>query len=141
MRKILNHVPMFLTPDLLEEGSLVGLLEELGYFNEEDKKTLEEMGENPKKRSQFVSSVVLSNGESPFRLLVKALKEGHAHNPTYEKLLKTIYSYLDRGGCVAVGHLMWDRAERHLCSSHLTFTSLLLSTPPIPSPPLPSCLQ
>lgn len=103
VRKILNHVPKFLTPDLLEDGCLVSLLEELGYFSADDKRTVEELGGNPKQRSQFVSSVVQSKGESPFRQMVKVLRDGHAHNPTYQALLTVLYSVLDRGVCGVPG--------------------------------------
>ena len=101
VRKILNHVPKFLTPDLLEDGCLISLLGELGYFSEGDKRTLVELGGSPKQRSQFVSSVVQSCGESPFRHMIKVLRDGHAHNPTYQALLTVIYSFLDRGRSAA----------------------------------------
>ena len=103
VRKILNHVPKFLTPDLLEDGCLVSLLEELGYFSEDDKRTVGELGGNPKQRSQFVSSVVQSKGESPFRQLVKVLRDGHTHKTTYQALLTALYSILDRGVCGVPG--------------------------------------
>lgn len=116
VRKILNHVPKFLTPDLLEDGSLISLLEEMGYFSADDKRTLEELVGNPKQRSQFVGSVVQSFGETPFRQMVKVLRDGHAHNPTYQTLLTVIYSFLDRGRCGAPGGRVGEASRLGCCN-------------------------
>ena len=98
MRKILNHIPRFLTPDVLPEyDPIINLLDSLGYFSTDDKATISDLRETPKKLGHFVSSAVQTKGEVFLRHLIEALRDGYQQHTAYKKLLQTLYLFLDRG--------------------------------------------
>ena len=97
VRKILNHTPKFLTAEVLEDGSVMELLNQLNYFSSEEVAVIESLRDDLKKMGQYISNVVQSKGETPFRHFIDSLRKGYEQMPTYERLLQLLYSFLVRG--------------------------------------------
>jgi propionyl-CoA carboxylase beta chain len=96
MRKVLNHTAKFLTPKVLEDGSLIELLKQHSYFSDEELSVVDELRQDLKKLGQYISSVVQMKGESTFRHVIDSLRNGYSQQETYRKLLQLLYSFLVR---------------------------------------------
>ena len=97
VRKILNHTPKFLTTEVLEDGSVMELLNQLNYFSSEEVAIIESLRDDLKKMGQYISSIVQMKGETPFRTVLGSLRNSYQQQPAYERLLQLLYSFLVRG--------------------------------------------